>query len=140
MEDRTLADALAASPQIRPGDMPGIRWRDHNVMVCGRADGEASAGFGPLLADMPTPALAYRCSGRRAAMPRVRTAPADRGQTASGLRSPQGPGRGACRPLRPAQPKGKTMRNHILAAAAALAMTGAATAAPEPEDPAKQTS
>ena len=32
------------------------------------------------------------------------------------------------------------MRDYILAAAAALAMTGAATAAPEPEDPAKQTS
>jgi rhodanese-related sulfurtransferase len=32
------------------------------------------------------------------------------------------------------------MRTHILAAAAALAMTGGATAAPAPEDPAKQTS
>jgi hypothetical protein len=37
-----------------------------------------------LLADMPTAALAYRRSGQRAALPWVRTALADRRQTASG--------------------------------------------------------
>ncbi|WP_273521538.1 hypothetical protein [Rhodosalinus sediminis] len=84
MEDRTLTVTLAASPQIRPGDMPGIRWRGSRAIVCNRPDGDAAARFGPLLADMPTPALAYRWSGRRAALPWVRTAPADRRQTALG--------------------------------------------------------
>ena len=84
MEDRTLTVTLAASPQIRPGDMPGIRRRDRSVTVCKRPDGDAAAGFGPLLADMPTAALAYRWSGRRAALRWVRTALADRRQTASG--------------------------------------------------------
>lgn len=83
MEDRKLTDTLAAGPQIRPGDMPGIRRRDHSVTVCNRPDGDAAAGFGPLLADMPTAALAYRRSDLRAALPWVRTAPADRRQTVS---------------------------------------------------------